>query len=239
MTEGPSEQAGQPPIRVFLVDDHEIVRDGLRALLEAQSDMVVVGEAAGAVDALRHIPPTNPDVAVVDVNLPDGDGVQVCRELRDRLPDLQSLILTSYADDEALLDAIIAGAAGYVLKQVRSSDLVSCIRRVAAGETLLSPELRARVSERLRLGADQDPRLAALTGQERRILDLLGEGLTNREIADRMHLAEKTVKNYVSNLLMKMGMARRTEAAAFSARIAERRQQRSARPGDDVDPIRY
>jgi DNA-binding NarL/FixJ family response regulator len=239
MTEVTSQPPIHPPIRVFLVDDHEVVRDGLRALLEAQPDMVVVGEAGGAIEALRHIPPMNPDVAVVDVNLPDGDGVQVCRELRDRLPELRSLILTSYADDEALLDAIMAGAAGYVLKQVRSSDLVSCIRRVAAGESLLSPALRARVAERLRAGADQDPRLAALTGQERRILDLLGEGLTNREIAARMHLAEKTVKNYVSNLLMKMGMARRTEAAAFAARVAERRHQRSARPGDGVDPIRY
>ncbi len=212
-------------IRVFLLDDHEIVRRGLRELLEAAGDMEVVGEAGTAEEALRRVPATSPDVAVLDVRLPDGDGVQVCRELRSRNAQLQCLMLTSFADDEALFDAIMAGASGYVLKQIRGSELVDAIRKVASGQSLLDPSVTARVLERLRTGAPEDKKLEGLTDQERRILDLLAEGLTNREIAERMYLAEKTVKNYVSNLLAKMGMQRRTEAAVYAARLNERHRR--------------
>ena len=211
-------------MRVFLLDDHEVVRRGLRELLEAEQDMTVVGEASTAEEAYRRVGPTRPDVAVLDVRLPDGDGIEVCREIRSRHPDIACVMLTSFADDEALFSAIMAGAAGYVLKQVRGSDLVAGIRRVAAGESLLDPTLTARVLDRLR-HRPEDEELAALTAQERRILDLIAEGLTNRQIGERMYLAEKTVKNYVSNLLAKLGMSRRTEAAAYAARLAERRQQ--------------
>jgi two-component system, NarL family, response regulator DevR len=215
-------------IRVFLLDDHEIVRRGLRELLEAAGDMEVVGEAGTAEEALRRVPATNPDVAVLDVRLPDGDGVEVCRELRSRGGELQCLMLTSFADDEALFDAIMAGASGYVLKQIRGSDLVDAIRKVASGQSLLDPNVTTRVLERLRTGAPEDKKLEGLTDQERRILDLLAEGLTNREIAERMYLAEKTVKNYVSNLLAKMGMQRRTEAAVYAARLNERHRRSGA-----------
>ncbi|WP_307781170.1 response regulator transcription factor [Rhabdothermincola sediminis] len=217
------------PIRVFLLDDHEVVRRGLRELLEGAGDMEVIGEASTAEEALRRIPATNPDVAVLDVRLPDGDGVEVCREVRSKMPQLHCLMLTSYADDEALFDAIMAGAAGYVLKQIRASELVDAVRAVASGQSLLDPSVTARVLDRLRNGSVGDERVEALTDQERRILDLLAEGLTNREIADRMYLAEKTVKNYVSNLLSKMGMQRRTEAAVYAARLAERQRKGSAR----------
>jgi two-component system response regulator DevR len=212
-------------IRVFLLDDHEIVRRGLRELLEAAGDMEVVGEAGTAEEALRRVPATDPDVAVLDVRLPDGDGVEVCRELRSRDGELKCLMLTSFADDEALFDAIMAGASGYVLKQIRGSELVDAIRKVASGQSLLDPNVTTRVLERLRTGAPEDKRLEGLTDQERRILDLLAEGLTNREIAERMYLAEKTVKNYVSNLLAKMGMQRRTEAAVYAARLNERHRR--------------
>ncbi|MCX7619614.1 MAG: response regulator transcription factor [Acidimicrobiales bacterium] len=212
-------------MRVFLLDDHEIVRRGLKELLEATGEMEVVGEAGTAAEALRRIPPTRPDVAVLDVRLPDGDGVEVCREIRSRQPSVQCLMLTSYSDDEALFDAIMAGAAGYVLKQIKSSELVDAVKKVAAGQSLLDPALTARVLERLRNGGGEDEKLDALTDQERRILELLAEGLTNRQIAERMFLAEKTVKNYVSNLLTKMGMQRRTEAAVYAARLAERRRR--------------
>jgi two-component system response regulator DevR len=212
-------------IRVFLLDDHEIVRRGLRELLDASGDMEVVGEAGTAEEALRRVPATAPDVAVLDVRLPDGDGVQVCRDLRSRMPQVQCLMLTSYADDEALFDAIMAGASGYVLKQIRGTELVDAIRKVAAGQSLLDPNLTARVLDRLRSGSPEDEKLEGLTDQERRILDLLAEGLTNRGIADRMYLAEKTVKNYVSNLLAKMGMQRRTEAAVYAARLNERHRR--------------
>jgi two-component system response regulator DevR len=212
-------------IRVFLLDDHEIVRRGLRELLEAAGDMEVVGEAGTAEEALRRVPATDPDVAVLDVRLPDGDGVEVCRELRSRDGELKCLMLTSFADDEALFDAIMAGASGYVLKQIRGSELVDAIRKVASGQSLLDPNVTTRVLERLRTGAPEDKRLEGLTDQERRILDLLAEGLTNREIAERMYLAEKTVKNYVSNLLAKMGMQRRTEAAVYAARLSERHRR--------------
>ena len=212
-------------VRVFLLDDHEIVRRGLRDLLEAEDDLTVVGVAGTAAEALRRIPATRPDVAVLDVRLPDGSGVEVCREIRLAHPDVHCLMLTSFADDEALFDAIMAGASGYVLKQVRGNELVEDIRRVAAGQSLLDPAVTARVLDRLRRGPEQDEQVASLTEQEQHILELLAEGLTNRQIAERMYLAEKTVKNYVSNLLAKMGMSRRTEAAVYAARAAERRRR--------------
>ncbi len=210
--------------RVFLLDDHEIVRRGLRELLEAEDDLVVAGEAGTAEEALIRIPATSPDVAVLDVRLPDGDGIEVCREIRSRYPEVNCLILTSFADDEALFSAILAGAAGYVLKQVRGTDLVDAIRRVAQGQSLLDPTVTARALQRLRTPHEPVDELANLTDQERRILDLIAEGLTNRQIGERMYLAEKTVKNYVSHVLMKLGMSRRSEAAAYAARLSERRR---------------
>jgi two-component system, NarL family, response regulator DevR len=211
-------------IRIFLLDDHEVVRRGLRELLEAEDDLEVVGEAGTAEEALARVPATKPDVAVLDVRLPDGDGVEVCREIRSRHPEVNCLMLTSFADDEALFSSIMAGAAGYVLKQVKGTDLVDAVRRVGAGDSLLDPAVTRRVLERLRTKPEDDE-LAGLTDQEKRILDLIGEGLTNRQIGERMYLAEKTVKNYVSNLLAKLGMSRRTEAAAFAARLSERKQR--------------
>lgn len=210
---------------VFLLDDHEVVRRGLRELFEAERDLQVVGEAATAAEALARVPAAAPDVAVLDVRLPDGDGVEVCRELRSRLPELRCLMLTSYADDEALFSAILAGASGYVLKQIRGTELVHAVRRVAEGESLLDPALTRQVMDRLRGEQEQDERLARLTAQEHKILDLIAEGRTNRQIADELFLAEKTVKNYVSNLLAKMGFARRTEAAVYAARLSERQQR--------------
>ena len=215
------------PTRVFLLDDHEIVRRGLRELLDAEDDLEVTGEASTAEEALARIPATRPDVAVLDVRLPDGNGVEVCREIRSRHPEIQCLMLTSYADDEALFDAIMAGASGYVLKQVRGAELIDGIRRVAAGQSLLDPSVTKRVLERLRAAPEEDERLAGLTEQERKILALLADGLTNRQIGEQLFLAEKTVKNYVSNLLAKLGMHRRTEAAVYAARLAERRTHRS------------
>jgi DNA-binding NarL/FixJ family response regulator len=209
-------------LRVFLLDDHEIVRRGVRELLEAEDDIVVVGEAGTAQQALDRVPATAPDVAVLDVRLPDGDGVEVCRDIRSSHPEVACIMLTSFADDEAVYAAIMAGAAGYLLKQVRGADLVDGIRRVGRGESLLDPTVTARVLERLR-HQDDDDELSALTDQERRILALIAEGLTNRQIGERMFLAEKTVKNYVSAMLAKLGMHRRTEAAAYAARLAERR----------------
>ncbi|MGA2519669.1 MAG: response regulator transcription factor [Acidimicrobiales bacterium] len=211
--------------RVFLLDDHEVVRRGLRELFEAEEDLTVVGEGATAEEALARVPATKPDVAVLDVRLPDGDGVEVCRDLRSAMPELKCLMLTSFADDEALFSAILAGASGYVLKQIKGSDLVSAVRRVAAGESLLDPSLTRQVMERLRGENVEDERLARLTAQERNILELIADGKTNRQIADELYLAEKTVKNYVSNLLSKMGFARRTEAAVYAARLAERKQK--------------
>jgi DNA-binding NarL/FixJ family response regulator len=212
-------------IGVFLLDDHEVVRKGLRALLEACEDIEVVGEADTVADALISIPAARPDVAILDVRLPDGSGVEVCREVRSNSPDVACVMLTSYADDEALIASIMAGAAGYVLKQVGSLDLLDTIRRAGAGESLLDPALTDRVLERLRDGPKTDPRLAGLTPQERKILDLIAEGYTNRQIAENLFLAEKTVKNYVSNLLAKLGMERRTQAATFAARLNERSTQ--------------
>jgi DNA-binding NarL/FixJ family response regulator len=212
-------------IGVFLLDDHEVVRKGLRALLEACEDIEVVGEADTVAEALVRIPEAQPNVAILDVRLPDGSGVEVCREVRSTSPDIACVMLTSYADDEALIASIMAGAAGYVLKQVGSLDLLDTIRRAGAGESLLDPALTDRVLERLREGPKTDPRLASLTPQERKILDLIAEGYTNRQIAENMFLAEKTVKNYVSNLLAKLGMERRTQAATFAARLNERSTQ--------------
>jgi DNA-binding NarL/FixJ family response regulator len=213
------------PIKVLLLDDHEIVRRGLRELIESTDDMEVTAEASSAAEALSVVEQMTPDVAVLDVRLGDGNGVEVCREIRSRKPSIHCLMLTSYADDEALFDSIMAGASGYVLKQVRGTELIDAIRKVAAGQSLLDPGVTARVLERIRSGNEPDERLEGLTEQERRILDLLAEGLTNREIADRMYLAEKTVKNYVSNLLAKMGMQRRTEAAVYAARLNERKKR--------------
>jgi DNA-binding NarL/FixJ family response regulator len=207
-----------PRITVFLLDDHEIVRRGLRDLLEAEGDIEVVGDAATEAEAVGRVHALDPDVAVLDVRLQEGNGVEACREIRSRHPRTACLILTSFSDDEALFQAIMAGAAGYVLKQIRTSDLVDAVRRVAAGQNLLDPAVTARVLERIRRGPAQDERLARLTDQERNVLDLLAEGLTNREIGERLHLAEKTIKNYVTALLSKMGMARRTEAAVYAAR---------------------
>jgi DNA-binding NarL/FixJ family response regulator len=215
---------GNVTIRIFLLDDHEVVRRGLRGLLEAEGDLEVTGEASTAEEALMRIPATRPDVAVLDVRLPDGSGVEVCRDIRDRHPEIQCLMLTSFADDEALFSAIMAGASGYVLKQIRGNDLVDAVRRVAAGESLLDPQVTRQVLERLRAPTQEEDELSGLSPQERRILELIGEGCTNRQIADTIHLAEKTVKNYVSNLLAKLGMARRTEAAAYAARVAERKR---------------
>jgi DNA-binding NarL/FixJ family response regulator len=206
-------------INVFLLDDHEIVRRGVRELLEAEPDIAVIGEAGTAASALARIPALKPDVAVLDVRLPDGDGIMVCREIRSLMPDLACLMLTSFGDDEALFDAIMAGAAGYVLKQIRGTDLVGAVRTVASGQSLLDPEAARKVMARMREQANRSDPLAGLTGQERKILELIGEGLTNRQIGQRMYLAEKTVKNYVSALFAKLGMERRTQAAAFATRV--------------------
>lgn len=212
-------------IRIFVLDDHELVRTGLQTLLECEEDMEVVGQAATAQQGLEQIAELQPDVAILDVRLPDGSGIEVCREIRSRWPEIACLMLTSYADDEALFAAIMAGAAGYLLKRVGSTDLVDAVRRAGEGESLLDPSLTQRVLERLRKGPNEDQRLASLTPQERRILELITEGRTNRQIADAMILAEKTVKNYISNLLAKLGVERRTQAATFAARLEERSAQ--------------
>ncbi len=214
--------------RVFLLDDHEVVRRGVRDLLDSEDDLEVVGEASTGAQALERIPVARPDVALLDVQLEDETGIEVAREIRSRHPEIRCLMLTSFADDEALFDSIMAGAAGYILKQVRGNELVDGVRRVAAGQSLLDPAMTTRVLDRLRHGQQQDERIASLTSQERRILDLLAEGLTNRQIGERLHLAEKTVKNYVSNVLMKLGMERRTEAAVYAARQADRQARVTA-----------
>ncbi|MET7337642.1 response regulator transcription factor [Nonomuraea sp. NPDC005650] len=211
-------------IRVFLLDDHEVVRRGVAALLDSEDDLEVIGEAGTAESAIARIPALKPDVAVLDVRLPDGSGVDVCREVRSQLPGLACLMLTSFADDDALFDAVMAGASGYVLKQIHGSDLVGAVRTVASGQSLLDPQTTAAMLQRLREQAARKDPLAALTEQERHILDLIGEGLTNRQIGERMFLAEKTVKNYVSNLLAKLNMQRRTQAAALSARLRDDRR---------------
>lgn len=217
-------QNGPVTIRVFILDDHELVRRGVRELLESDEEFTVVGEASTAEEALARIPATGPDVAVLDVRLAEGevDGVEVCREIRSRHPQIQCLMLTSFANDQALFSSIMAGASGYVLKQVRGDELVDGVRRVASGQSLLDPAVTTRVLERLRTRADARDELSELADQEKRVLGLIAEGLTNREIGERLFLSEKTVKNYVSSVLTKLGMTRRTEAAAHAARLAER-----------------
>ncbi|EON24786.1 regulatory protein, LuxR [Nocardioides sp. CF8] len=213
-----SADTGQVPIRVFLLDDHEVVRRGIRELLEAEGDIEVIGESGLATEAASRIPALRPDVAILDGRLPDGSGIDVCREIRSRDPRIAALILTSYDDDEALFSAIMAGAAGYVLKQVRGNDLVDMVRRVAAGQSTLDPAVTAQVLERIRTGPPVNKELQGLTEQERRILELIGRGMTNRQIAQEMFLAEKTVKNYVSSMLSKLGLASRTQAAILAVR---------------------
>jgi two-component system, NarL family, response regulator DevR len=214
------------PIRVFLLDDHEVVRRGIRDVLESEPDIVVVGEAGTAAEALARVPAVRPDVAILDVRLPDDDGVSVCRELRSTLPDLACLMLTSFGDDEALLSAIMAGASGYLLKQVRGSDIVGAVRTVAAGGSMLDPRMTAIVIQRLREPPSGDDPIASLSEQERRVFELIGDGLTNRQIGEQMFLAEKTVKNYVSAVLAKLGMQRRTQAAALAGRLHESQKPR-------------
>jgi two-component system response regulator DevR len=211
------------PVRVFLLDDHEVVRRGVRELLDAEDDIEVVGEAATAAQALARVPALRPDVAVLDVRLPDGDGVTVCRDLRDRLPELACLMLTSFDDDQALLDAILAGAAGYVLKQIRGSDLVSAVHTVATGQSMLDPATTARLMASLRHQEEPtqgpDAALGMLTPREREILVLIGQGRTNRQIGRELYLAEKTVKNHISRLLAKLGVERRVQAAVLATRL--------------------
>ena len=215
-------------IKVFLVDDHEVVREGIRSLLETDEEIAVVGEAATAAEALQRIPLSKPDVAVLDVRLEDGNGIEVCREVRSVLPDLACLMLTSFADDEALYASIMAGAAGYVLKQIRARDLIDDVKRVAAGESLLDPRAVARVVERIANPPKPNAELASLTPQERRILDHISQGMTNRQIAEAMFLSEHTVKNYVTSLLRKIRASSRTEAAIYATKLDREDQSPSA-----------
>ena len=212
------EELPSGPIKVFLLDDHEIVRRGIKELLESEGDIIVVGESGLAKEAANRIPALRPDVAILDGRLPDGSGIDVCREIRSRDPQIAALILTSYDDDEALFSAIMAGASGYILKQVRGNDFIDTVRRVAAGQSMLDPAVTAQVLERLRSGPKTDPTLSQLTAQELRILELIGEGMTNRQIASTLFLAEKTVKNYVSSMLAKLGLESRTQAAIFATK---------------------
>ncbi|MFJ3637897.1 response regulator [Streptomyces sp. NPDC090112] len=227
MSEGTRSPSGAP-IRVFLLDDHEVVRRGLRDLLDSEPGISVVGEAATAAQALARGPALRPDIAVLDVRLPDGDGISVCRALRSAMPSLACLMLTSFDDEDALLDAIMAGAAGYVLKQIKGSDLVRAVRTVAAGRSMLDPDTTARLMRSLREpGAGTEPRddrLAPLSEREREVLELIGEGLTNRQIAERLHLSEKTVKNHISRILGKLGVERRVQAAVIATQVREHGQ---------------
>ena len=211
--------------RILLVDDHEIVRQGLKALIDSHDDLDVVGEAGTVEDAIKRTGFDSPDMVLLDVRLPDGSGVEACREIRQRFPDVRVLMLTSFADEDALIAAIMAGASGYVLKRIRGDELIDSIRRVCAGESLLDPDMVGRLFDRLRTGGSTDPLLEKLSDQERKILGYIAEGMTNRQIAAEMFLAEKTVKNYVSNMLTKMGMSRRTEAAAYMARLEAERDE--------------
>jgi DNA-binding NarL/FixJ family response regulator len=206
-------------VKVFLLDDHEVVRQGLRTLLESDGDIEVVGESGLASEAASRIPALRPDVAVLDARLPDGSGIEVCRLVRAVDPTIRALILTSYDDDEALFAAIMAGASGYILKEVTAQALLGAVRHVAAGHSLIDPLLTERVLDRVRNGPETAPELANLTEQELRLLELIAEGLTNRQIGERMYLAEKTVKNYVSTLLGKLGLERRTQAAVLASRL--------------------
>ena len=219
MTGGGLAESTPKLIKVFLLDDHEVVRRGVRDMLESEGDIEVIGEAGTASSALARIPALRPDVAVLDVRLPDGDGVTVCREIRSKMPQVACLVLTSFADDDALMDAVMAGAAGYVLKQIRGTDLVGAVRTIASGQSMLDPRAASQLMERLRGGSGKQDPLEGLTPQERRILELIGDGLTNRQIGEKMFLAEKTVKNYISALFAKLGMERRTQAAAYAAKV--------------------
>ena len=205
--------------RVFLVDDHEVVRVGIRELLSASPDLEVVGEASSVTEALTMVPASNPDVAVLDVRLPDGNGIELCRELRSRMPELNVLMLTSFTDDEALFDAIMAGASGFVLKRILGTDLTTAVKTVAAGQSLLDARSTAALLNRIRREREQGDPVRALTEQERTVFDYIGDGLTNRQIAEKMFLAEKTVKNYVSHLLAKLGLERRTQAAVLASQL--------------------
>ncbi|MBX9360603.1 response regulator [Streptomyces massasporeus] len=221
------------PIRVFLLDDHEVVRRGLADLLDSEPDIAVVGDAENVEHALARGPALRPDVAVLDVRLPDGDGITVCRELRNRMPGLACLMLTSFDDEEALLDAIMAGASGYVLKQIKGSDLISAVRTVASGKSMLDPETTARLMHSLRAVPSEKtavaPELASLSPREREILVLIGDGLTNREIGKKLYLSEKTVKNHISRLLAKLGVQRRVQAAVLASQVEQPEQ--GERPG--------
>jgi two-component system response regulator DevR len=210
-------------VKVFLVDDHEVVRRGLIDLLGADPELDVVGEAGSVAEAMARIPAANPDVAVLDVRLPDGNGIELCRDLLSRMPDLRCLILTSYTSDEAMLDAILAGASGYVVKDIKGMELARAVKDVGAGRSLLDNRAAAALMAKLRGATEEQDPLSGLTDQERTLLGLLSEGLTNKQIADRMFLAEKTVKNYVSRLLAKLGMERRTQAAVFATELKRSR----------------
>ncbi|MGW1894325.1 response regulator [Streptomyces sp. NPDC002004] len=229
--------ASGAPIRVFVLDDHEVVRRGLHDLLDAEPDIEVVGEAGTAEQALARGPALRPDVAVLDVRLPDGDGITVCRELRSHIPGLACLMLTSFDDEDALLDAIMAGASGYVLKQIKGSDLLSAVRTVATGQSMLDPATTARLMRSLRgpEARTEDERLATLSERERAVLDLIGDGLTNREIGRKLYLSEKTVKNHISRLLAKLGVERRVQAAVIAAQVHE---QEAPHPPQEQDRIR-
>ena len=225
---GDGVRQGVPVLNVFLVDDHEVVRRGVAELIDAEDDLTVIGQASTVSEALARVPAVRPDVAVLDMRLPDGNGVELCRDLRSAMPELNCLILTSYTDEQAMLDAILAGAGGYVIKDIKGMELVSAIRTVGSGRSLLDNRAAAALMSRLRASVDKPGPAARLTEQERVLLDLLGEGLTNRQIAERMFLAEKTVKNYVSRLLAKLGMQRRTQAAVLATELRDK-----ARPSTD------
>lgn len=212
-------------LTVFLVDDHEVVRRGVGDLLDEEEDLTVIGQAGTVAEALARIPALRPNVAVLDMRLPDGNGVELCRELRSKLPDINCLILTSYTDEQAMMDAILAGAGGYVIKDIKGMDLVSAVRTVGAGRSLLDTRAAATLMAKIRSDAAKPGPLAALTDQERVVLDLIGEGLTNRQIGERMFLAEKTVKNYVSGVLAKLGMQRRTQVAVLATELRDQRNR--------------
>ena len=212
-------------LTVFLVDDHEVVRRGVGDLLDEEADLTVVGQAGSVAEALARIPALRPDVAVLDMRLPDGNGVELCRELRSRMPELNCLILTSYTDEQAMMDAILAGAGGYVIKDIKGMELVAAVRTVGAGRSLLDTRAAAALMARIRSDAEEPGPLASLTDQERTVLDLIGQGLTNRQIGERMFLAEKTVKNYVSSVLVKLGMQRRTQVAVLATEIRDQRRR--------------
>ncbi|MEU0133026.1 response regulator transcription factor [Streptomyces sp. NPDC006296] len=231
MTDAPAAAVGERPVRVFVLDDHEVVRYGLRDLLDAEQDLEVVGEAATADQAVARVPALRPDVAVLDVRLPDGNGITVCRELRSRLPGLACLMLTSFDDEDALLDSIMAGAAGYVLKEVKGTDLVAAVRTVATGQSMLDPATTTRLMRSLRVPepphTEGDERLSALSDREKAVLELIGEGLTNRQISKRLYLSEKTVKNHISRLLSKLGVERRVQAAVIATKAHDQQQKDS------------